>query len=100
MTARYCKYKGDQKERSFSPLEAEDSNDDLDVQDLDDVNADSNLGEEADHDFGDEASDKTENDAEKGANEVTDLNEERADLGLDRDDDDGEDGSASTEDEL
>jgi len=81
-------------------LEAEDRNDDLDVQDLDDVKAPSDLGKEADNDLGDKTGDKAENCAEKGTDEGTDFSEETTELDLDGNGDDSDDGSTGFEDEV
>ena len=88
--------------RNPSPLEheTEDLDDDLDVQQLDDTNAASNLGKEAGNDLEDQAVDKTEDGTEERAEEAANLSEEGADLSLDRDDNDGKDGGTGTEYEL
>jgi len=81
-------------------LEIKDGNDGLDLQDIEDVEAASDLGKDASDDIHNEIDDEIENTAEDGADEASNLIEEGADLDLDGDADDGVDGGTSTEDEV
>lgn len=67
---------------------------------MDDAEAACNLGEEACDDLEDEAVDKAENSGEERTDEAANLRKQGKNLGLDRDDDNGENGTESTKDEL